>query len=202
MNAKTQKTDNDSPTASERRQKRFVVLSEATMVAACMLVFFGFLSLLIRAFFPQGTSLIVDPDSNILADASWSGEVELGIKSEGGDVSTLFAGEILNIQRNVKHRGANTLTWKEANVGGKIVRNDAVQTFARSTAMMAINNNSRLTIGENSLIVFDQREADPFLADSSTVLVMIDGELSGTLSGADKSRFRFGVTLPNSEVTL
>ena len=70
MNAKTQKTDNDSPTAGERRQKRFVVLSEATMVAACMLVFFGFLSLLIRAFFPQGTSLIVDPDSNILADAS------------------------------------------------------------------------------------------------------------------------------------
>lgn len=202
MNAKTQKTDNDSPTASERRQKRFVVLSEATMVAACMLVFFGFLSLLIRAFFPQGTSLIVDPDSNILADASWSGEVELGIKSEGGEVNTLFAGEILTIQRNVKHRGANTLTWKEANVGGKIVRNDAVQTFARSTAMMAINDNSRLTIGENSLIVFDQREADPFLADSSTVLVMIDGELSGTLSGADKSRFRFGVTLPNSEVTL
>ena len=202
MNAKTQKTDNDSPTAGERRQKRFVVLSEATMVAACMLVFFGFLSLLIRAFFPQGTSLIVDPDSNILADASWSGEVELGIKSEGGEVNTLFAGEILKIQRNVKHRGANTLTWKEANVGGKVVRNDAVQTFARSTAMMAINDNSRLTIGENSLIVFDQREADPFLADSSTVLVMIDGELSGTLSGADKSRFRFGVTLPNSEVTL
>ena len=202
MNAKTQKTDNDSPTASERRQKRFVVLSEATMVAACMLVFFGFLSLLIRAFFPQGTSLIVNPDSNILADASWSGEVELGIKSEGGEVNTLFAGEILTIQRNVKHRGANTLTWKEANIGGKIVRNDAVQTFARSTAMLAINNNSRLTIGENSLIVFDQREADPFLADSSTVLVMIDGELSGTLAGADKSRFRFGVTLPNSEVTL
>jgi hypothetical protein len=31
---------------------------------------------------------------------------------------------------------------------------------------------------------------------------MIDGELSGNLSGADKSRFRFGVNLPNSDVTL
>jgi hypothetical protein len=128
--------------------------------------------------------------------------VELSIDSEGGNVDTLFAGEILKIQRNVKHRGANTLTWNDADVGGKVVRNDAVQTFSRSTAVMEVNNDSRLTIGENSLIIFDQREADPFLDDASSVLVMIDGELSGTLSGADKSRFRFGVTLPNSDVTL
>ncbi len=202
MNAEIQNTDDGNLIVNERRQKRFVLLSEATMVAACMLVFFGFLTALIRAFFPQGTSLIVDPDTNIFAATSWSGEVELGIDSEGGDVDTLFAGEILKIQRNVKHRGGNTLAWKDATVGGKVVRNDAVQTFARSTAVMEVDNHSRLTIGENSLIVFDQREADPFLADSSSVLVMIDGELSGTLSGADKSRFRFGVTLPNSDITL
>jgi len=128
--------------------------------------------------------------------------VELGINGQGEKTNTLFAGEILNIQRNVKHRGANSLAWDTANIGGKIVSNDAVQTFARSTALMEINNASRLTIGENSLIVFDQREADPFLNDSSPVLVMIDGELSGTLSGDDKSRFQFGVTLPNSDVTL
>jgi len=202
MNAETEKTDDGNPAVNERRQKRFVLLSEATMVAACMLVFFGFLTALIRAFFPQGTSLIVAPGGNNFAAASWNGDVELAIDSEGGNVETLFAGEILKIQRNVKHRGANTLTWNDADVGGKVVRNDAVQTFSRSTAVMKINNDSRLTIGENSLIIFDQREADPFLDDASSVLVMIDGELSGTLSGADKSRFRFGVTLPNSDVTL
>jgi hypothetical protein len=167
-----------------------------------MLAFFGFLTILIRVLFPEGTSLLVDSDGHILADTSWSGDVELSIDATDGSVDTLFVAEILKIQRRVQHRGANTLTWNDADIGGKVMSNDAVQTFANSTAVMQVNSDSQLTIGENSLIVFDQQEADPFLADSNSVLVMIDGELSGTLSGATKSRFRFGVTLPNSRVTL
>jgi hypothetical protein len=188
--------------ANKQRKARFVLMSEAAMVIGCMLVFFGFLTLLIRAYFPEGTSLLVDPDGSLFVDASWSGDVELGVDAAGGDVDTLFAGEILRIQRRVQHRGANTLTWNDANVGGKVERNDAVQTFSRSTAVMEVNRDSKLTIGENSLIVFDQQEADPFLSDSNSLLVMVEGELSGNLSGADKSRFRFGVNLPNGDVTL
>ena len=202
MKEVNQNSDERFGAEDQRRQARFLWLSEITMVGACVLFFYGFLTLLIRSTFPEGTSLIVDPDARVLADASWSGDVELGIDSENGDVERLFAGEILQIQRRVQRREANTLTWDDANVGDKVVRNDAVQTFARSTAVMQVNNESQLTMGENSLIVFDQQEADPFLADSNSVLVMIDGELSGNLSGAARSRFRFGVNLPNSDVTL
>ncbi len=202
MSEEHQNSDNGTVVVNDRRKARLVLLSEAAMVAACMLVFFGFLTLLIRALFPEGTSLLVDPDGNVRADTAWRGDVELSIDSTGGSVDTLFAGEILKIQRRVQHRGANTLTWNDAAVGGKVMSKDAVQTFSHSTAMLQVNNSSELTIGENSLIVFDQQEADPFLADSNSVLVMIDGELSGTLSGAAKSRFRFGISLPNSDVTL
>jgi len=202
MNEENQKSDNETEAVNERHKARFVLLSEASMVGACMLVFFGFLTILIRALFPEGTSLLVDSDGNVLADTSWSGDVELSIDATGGSIDTLFAGEILKIQRRVQHRAANTLTWKDADIGAKVMSNDAVQTFSQSTAVMQVNNDSRLTIGENSLIVFDQQQADPFLADSNSVLVMIQGELSGSLSGAAKSRFRFGVTLPNSSVTL
>ena len=197
-----QTSDNLIASEDERKQARFLWLSEVAMVGGCVLVFFAFLTLLIRAFFPEGTSLILDPDASFLADTSRSGNVELGIDSADGGVEQLFAGEILQIQRRVQHREANTLTWDDASVGDKVVRNDAVQTFSRSTAVMEVNNDSQLTMGENSLIIFDQREADPFLADSNSVLVMIDGELSGKLSGAARSRFRFGVNLPNSDVTL
>ena len=197
-----QTSDNLIASEDERKQARFLWLSEVAMVGGCVLVFFAFLTLLIRAFFPEGTSLILDPDASFLADTSRSGDVELAIDSADGGVEQLFAGEILQIQRRVQRREANTLTWDDASVGDKVVRNDAVQTFARSTAVMEVNNDSQLTMGENSLIIFDQREADPFLADSNSVLVMIDGELSGKLSGAARSRFRFGVNLPNSEVTL
>jgi len=202
MNEENQITDNETEAVNERHKARFVLFSEASMVGGCMLVFFGFLTLLIRALFPQGASLLVDSDGQVLADTSWSGDVELSIDATGGRVDTLFAAEILKIQRRVQHRGANTLAWNDADIGEKIMINDAVQTFARSTAVMQVNSDSHLTIGENSLIVFDQQQADPFLADSSSVLVMIDGELSGNLSGATKSRFRFGVKLPNSNVVL
>jgi hypothetical protein len=185
-----------------RRRNRFVWLSETAMVAACVLLFFAFLSALIAALFPHGSSLVADSDVNSGSGSSRSGEVELGIDAESGAVEQIFAAEILRIHRRVQRRAADTLTWNNVNVGDTVVRNDAVQTFARSTALVEVNHEARLTIGENSLIVFDQQQADPFLAASNSVLLMIDGELSGTLSGADKSGIRFGVNLPNSEVTL
>ena len=131
----------------DRKQARFLWFSEVAMVGMCVVVFFGFLTVLIRAFFPEGSSLIGDPDGNDFADKSWSGDVELGLDSAGGAVEQLFAGEILNIQRRVQHRGANTLTWNDANIGDKVVRNDAVQAFARSTAVMEVNHDSRFTMG-------------------------------------------------------
>lgn len=202
MNAAIEHTDGRDDAAADRRRNRFVWLSETAMVAVCVLVFFAFMSALIRLYFPQGTSLIADREAEARGQATWNGDVELGINAENAEIGQVFAGEILSIQRRVQHRAADTLTWSDASVGERVARNDAVQTFARSTAVMEVNSDSQLTLGENSLIVFDQRQADPFLADRNSVLVIIDGELSGTLSGADRSRFRFGVNLPNSDVTL
>ena len=192
-------TDQDTVDNKEH-QARIVWLSETALVVGCVIVFFGFLAALIRAYFPHGTSLITEVDESSLTSATWSGDVELGINADDSDAEELLAGEILQIQRRVQRRGANTLTWSDASVGDTVVRNDAVQTFARSTVLMEVNKSSRLTMGENSLIVFDRQEVDPFLQDRNSALVMIGGELSGKLSGED--RFRFGVNLPNSEVTL
>ncbi len=202
MNEAIQHSDDSSDSEDDRRQARFVWLSETALVAGTVLVFFAFLTVLIRAYFPQGTSLMIDPDASVLPDFSWSDDIKLDIDSENAAVEQLFVGRILRIQRRVQHRGANTLTWNVANVGDTVVRDDAVQTFARSTAIMEVNKNSRLTIGENSLIVFDQREGDSSLPDRNSALVMINGELSGKLSASGASPFRFGVNLRKSKVTL
>ena len=202
INEAIQHSDDSTESEDDRRQARFVWLSETALVAGTVLIFFAFLTALIRAYFPQGTSLRVDPDSSVLADVSWNDDIKLDINTENAVVEQLFVGRILKIQRRVQHRGANTLTWNAAKVGDKVVRDDAVQTFARSTAIMEVNKNSRLTIGENSLIVFDQRQGDSSLPERNSALVMVNGELSGKLSGTGASRFRFGVNLPNSNVTL
>ncbi len=75
MKEDIQKSDEEIQPAGERRQARFVLLSEAAMVASCVLVFFGFLSILIRIVFPAGSSLIIDPDAGAITDVSWSGDV-------------------------------------------------------------------------------------------------------------------------------
>lgn len=184
-----------------QRRTTILALSEIGLVAGSVAVFFVFLTVLIRVYFPQGTSL---GENQVWASASPSpeGNVQLEVGSTKSLAEQFFAGQILTIKRRVQRRGANSLAWSEANVGDMFTENDAVQTFARSTALLKVSDESRITIGQNSLIVFDKREADPFVAQQGSALVMINGELSGTLTSDDDAPFAFGMTLPNSELTL
>ena len=183
-----------------RRGATLMALSEFGLVVGSVAVFFVFLTILIRVYFPQGTTL---GENRGLPSAALSREdIELEFGSTSALAAQYFAGEILTIQRRVQRRGANSLAWSKANVGDTFTQNDAVQTFAKSTALLKVNEQSRITIGQNSLIVFDKRAADPFVSQQGSALVMIDGELSGTLTSDDNAPFAFGVRLPSSDLTL
>ena len=196
----TQRVERRKPSSRFRRRAALMALSEFGLVVGVVAVFFVFLTVLIRVYFPQGTSLG--------ENQSWS----TAMLPDGGDVdlefsstpsfAEIFAGEILTIQRRVQRRGASSLAWSEANVGDTFTQNDAVQTFAKSTALLKVNEQSRITIGQNSLIVFEKRAADPFVAQQGSALVMINGELSGTLTSDSDSPFELGITLPSSDLTL
>ena len=199
MNEMKQKKVRPRKSGHFRRRAALIALSEFGLVVGSVAVFFVFLTVLIRVYFPQGTSL---GENHVWSYAASSEDVELEFNSTSALAAQLFAGEILTIQRRVQRRGANSLAWSEANVGDTFTDNDAVQTFAKSTALLEVNEQSRITIGQNSLIVFDKREADPFVAQQGTALVMINGELSGTLTSEDDAPFHFGVSLPSSDLTL
>ncbi len=184
-----------------RRRAVLIGLSEFGLVVSSIAVFFVFLMVLIRVYFPQGTSL-GENQTWSTALLPTGGDVELEFGSNSSLAAQIFAGEILTIQRRVQRRGANSLAWSEANVGDTFTQNDAVQTFAKSTALLKVNEQSRITIGQNSLIVFDKRAADPFVSQQGSVLVMIDGELSGTLTSDDNDPFQLGIRLPSSDLTL
>lgn len=199
-NESVSRVERRRPGSRFRRRAALLALSELSLVAGSLVVFFAFLTVLIRIYFPQGTTLG--------ENANWTsasllpaGEVELEFGSDTS-FAQIFAGEILTIQRRVQRRGANSLEWAEANVGDTFTENDAVQTFAKSTALLKVNEESRITIGQNSLIVFEKRTADPFASRQGSVMVMIGGEMSGRLTSDDNSPFEFGVSLPNSDVTL
>ena len=188
------------PSSRFQRRAALLLFSEFSLVAGSMVVFFVFLTLLIRVYFPQGTTL---GENSVWTSASLlpGGDIELEFGSDT-PFTQIFAGEILTIQRRVRRRSANSLAWAEANVGDKVAQNDAVQTFAKSTALLRVNDESLVTIGQNSLIVFEKRAADPFVSQQGSVMVMIGGEMSGRLTNDDNSPFEFGVRLPNGQVTL
>ncbi len=202
MKSKDMMTANDELQRSGhlRRRAALLALSELGLVAGSVAIFFVFLMALFRVYFPLGTSLGAN---QVWSSATASNaEVDLEFGSTTALAAQFFAAEILTIQRRVQRRGAHSLAWSDANVGDTFTQNDAVQTFARSTAMLRVNDESRITIGQNSLIVFDKREADPFVSQQGSALVMINGELSGTLTSSDDAPFAFGVSLPSSDLTL
>jgi hypothetical protein len=199
-NESMKQVERRKPGSRFRRRAALLALSEFGLVAGAMVVFFAFLTMLIRVYFPQGTALGENADWTS-ASLLPGGDIELEFGSDNS-FAQIFAGEILTIQRRVQRRGANSLAWAEANVGDTFTQNDAVQTFAKSTALLRVNEKSRITIGQNSLIVFEKRAADPFVSRQGSVMVMIGGEMSGRLTNDDNSPFEFGVSLPNSEVTL
>ena len=196
----THRFERRKPGSRFRRRTVLMALSEFGLVVGTVAVFFVFLTVLIRVYFPQGTTLGENQSwsTAILPDG---GDVDLEFSSTSS-FAEIFAGEILTIQRRVQRRGANSLAWSEANVGDTFTQNDAVQTFAKSTALLKVNEQSRITVGQNSLIVFEQRAADPFIAKQGSALVMINGELSGTLTSDNDSPFELGVTLPSGDLTL
>lgn len=198
----TPTTEDRNDDAAEQRRRRFVWLSELGLVAAAALVFLLFLTALIGVYFPQGSALVGEQDDQWFADFSYDDSVELQVDAGSGEARQVFAGKLVSLRRRVQRRGGNSLAWQDAKLGDKFNENDAVQTFSRSTALLAVSDESYLTVGENSLIVFDRKEADPFVQAEQSVLVMVAGELSGAISAEGDSRLQFSVNLPNSDVTL
>jgi len=197
-----QSTEDRRETERERRRRVFLWLSEFGLVGLCAVIFFSFLVGLIGVYFPSGSALIDDQSSGWMDDFANSDGVELRMDGQDSEITDLYAGEMISTQRRVQKRSGKSLTWNNAAPGDKFVTDDAVQTFSRSTALVEVTDDSLLTIGENSLIVFHRSESDPFAEDSESVMIMVEGEMSGTLAARDGSRSRFGVNLPNTDVTL
>ncbi len=197
-----QNTEERRESAKERRRRMFLWLSEFGLVAVFALVFFSFLIGLIGVYFPSGSALVGDRDDDWMDDFANSDDVELRMDGQDADITELYAGEMISTQRRVQRRSANSLAWSNAEPGDKFVTDDAVQTFARSTALVEISDDSLLTISENSLIVFNRSEPDPFAENADSVMIMVEGQVSGSLAARDGARSRFGVSLPNTDVTL
>jgi hypothetical protein len=155
------------------------------LVLGFFLVFMGLLSLS----FPQGTSLGDLMRSGEFADV---GERALGSRFDiaGGAPAEgePFIAVLSHTHRSVKDKPSNAIAWTDARAGRKLGDYHAVQTFDRSRATITFTESSALTLNENSLIILKSTESDPVSNARRASLIVMDGELRGTIAVSDREK--------------
>lgn len=181
------------------RRQRSLKLMDVGVLLGALIIFLLFLAILIRVVFPEGPRL---GDMVVRGNATIGGANEVGtIDVDGGSVSAFgsFIAYLGDVRRDVKIRSANSVAWTNATEGNTVRNRDAVQTFHNSRARVDFQTDNELRIGQNSLVVFRSGAADPFLERHDSAVVVMSGELSGTVN-ADYGAF--GVRFPAGLVEL
>lgn len=181
------------------RRQRSLKLMDFGVLLAALIIFLLFLAILIRVVFPEGPRL---GDMVVRSDSRFEDAGEVGtVDVDGGSVSAFgsFIAYLGDVRRDVKIRSANSIAWTNASEGNTVRNRDAVQTFHNSRARVDFQTENELRIGQNSLVVFRSGAADPFLERHDPAVVVMSGELSGTVNADYGS---FGVRFPAGLVEL
>jgi len=169
----------------------------ATIVA--VLAFFLFLIWGADFILPEGTSLInLDGRDNTEQDARYSdGDIVLS-----SEASVLAPGErvaaiLSEAHETVKHKSAKSISWINALKGMDLFDQDAVKTASASHAVIKFDETNVLQLGPDSLVIIRQLVDDPWLRERRSALVIMEGELRGTmLASLSKKTANVEVIIP------
>ena len=171
---------------------RFV---EALIALLLVLGAFAVIMLLVNNLFPSGRELAGTVDgkaSRIAADGQ-----DLLISGGGYDGRLMDPEELAAVlehtRRTVKRKPSDGIAWKSVSDGTPLFDLDAVQTFKGAGAQIVFDRTNRLTMGENSLVIIQRMEKDVFRNERRSQVVVVDGELSGTVAAAGGAPVRVEV---------
>jgi hypothetical protein len=164
------------------KRNRYLKVLDIGVLLGALIVFLVFLAILIRVVFPEGSRLgdMTSERNSEFFESDRLGQVDV----DAGGIGSLgsFIAHLGDVRREVKIRSADSIAWSDASEGATVHNRDAVQTFSRSRARVDFTTNNELRIGQNSLVVFRSGAADPFLDRRDPAVVVMDGELSGTVN--------------------
>jgi len=167
--------------AGEKSRNYLKIMDIAVLIAA-LIVFLVFTLILIRIAFPVGTRLgdMYSQDSAAMIESGELGRIDVA----GNSIRNFgtFVAQLGIVRRDVKIRAADSIAWTSASEGASVRNRDAVQTFQNSRARVDFTTDNELRIGQNSLVVFRSGAADPFLERRDPAVVVMSGELSGTVN--------------------
>ncbi len=189
------------------RLKSAMAKSAETVAAIVLvLVFFAIILGMMQTFFPLGTGFqdLMRGDKGAARGGAGGRDILVsgpGADGHLGDASSVVA-TLSTTQQTVKSKQADAIAWRDAQAGMALRDRDAVQTQKGATAVIAFDENNRLQLGENSLVVIRRMESDPILRGRRAFSMAVDGELSGTLTASSGDAIHLEVATPNGVARL
>lgn len=178
--------------------------SEVVLAIAAVLICFSFFLIGLRKIFPAGDpSLFLfqgDRDYQPVSYGREGGGVQLSLPegdlsvSEGGE----FAARLTFIQNEVKNKKSEGIVWSRAQQGLALFDHDAVQTLARSRAVVTFDAQNYLDMDENSLVIIKKLEQSRILKEKRSYMVVIDGSLRGRIDGSGPDNVKLEVETPTA----
>ena len=190
-----------------RIKKSVKRMTEAFVTIFVVLVFFSLFLFVLNFLFPSGTGLynIISSDGS----SSGSGLFQQAIRklllvqgnqeAEPGAEDTMAA-TLNSVHNHVKSKRARAIAWRTAKELMPLYDRDSVQTFSRSAAEIEFDQSNVLQMGERSIVVIRQLANDLLLGEKRSVVVLVEGELLGTVAGSDKKSMYMEVATPGATV--
>ncbi len=186
---------------STQRFKNFSFRTAEVIIAlALVLAAFAIIMVMVNSMFPSGSGLVgmSDQQGQLAGTARHdllisAGDYEAGLMDMAG-----LAAVLDHTNKTVKRKPSDGIAWNSVTGGTPLFDRDAVQTFKGSSAEIIFDKSNRLTMSENSLIIIQRMEKDVYRNERRSQVVVVDGELRGTVSGDGKQGLRVEVTTPNA----
>jgi hypothetical protein len=189
--------------SSNRLKKATKRIVEGIVAIVLVLLFFSIFLYLLNSLFPSGTSLreiIARQGSSGSSDSSRQGRdgLQLSFSEEGSEIESLedYAASLSWTRNTVKSKRAAAIAWITAKEGNLLYDRDAVQTFSRSAAEIQFDENNRLNMGPNSLVIIKRLTRDPKLREKRSFMVLVDGELRGMLAASGQESVYLEIETP------
>ncbi len=183
----------------KKASRRFL---EIVTTIALVLASFGILLFVLQSLFPTGTSIrgIFDGGLTSLQEyrrkhTDWD---RSGIWKEEGEGEEDISAILFRARNTVKARRSGAIAWTNADEGMQLYHQDAVQTFNRSSALVSLNAKNFLEMKENTLVILKGYKKNFLSQKRRSLVLMMDGQLKGRLSGSDEEAVDVEVATPAS----
>ena len=186
---------------SRQRIKTFFSrMAEVLVALSLVLLAFYAITLLVNSLFPSGSGLVGNATEATGGARVGGQELLISARDYEAGLTDLagLAAVLDDTQNTVKRKPSDGIAWTKVVSGTPLFDRDAVQTFKGSSAEIIFDKSNHLVMEENSLVIIQSMDKDVFLNERRSQVVVVDGELSGTISSIGKEGLKVEVTTPGA----